>query len=404
MKRPLFTLLLALPFAPLGFSAEPTIATPAAPATEAPDSNSAAGLWKQIVSVYFMHPATKEEAERQTKIPMAERSQKAKDLCQQLIKQFPDSPERWDAELEFIDLRRLSGQMKLETFSLDEAGQAYSALLANPALPEAKRPKVLVRKLSHDLTSSKEEATPAEIQAFAMALGEGIDRYGAAPFQMVLRVAAMKPGYIQALLESKNPKVKEAAEGQRYRAELMQLRKDAKADPDKTLARLKELSQLPTEDVAAAAKAMISEMETEKKLQSAPMELAFTAVDGTEVDLSKMRGKVILVDFWATWCGPCMAEVPHVVETYQKLHDKGFEIIGVSLDKEGDLSKLKQVTKAKGMVWPQHYDGKGWQTDLATKYGIHAIPAMWLINKKGMLVDMNAREDLAGKVEKLLAE
>src|SRR5438067_10175070 len=77
-----------------------------------------------------------------------------------------------------------------------------------------------------------------------------------------------------------------------------------------------------------------------------PVDIKFTAVDGREVDLAKLKGKVVLIDFWATWCGPCMGEVPHVVEAYQKLHGKGFEIVGISFDK--DKGALEKTTKEKG--------------------------------------------------------
>jgi thiol-disulfide isomerase/thioredoxin len=136
-------------------------------------------------------------------------------------------------------------------------------------------------------------------------------------------------------------------------------------------------------------------------LKTKPMDLQFTAVDGTAVDLAKLRGKVVLIDFWATWCGPCVEEVPDVVATYQKFHDKGFEVVGISLDK--DKAAVLTFTKEHGMVWPQYFDGKGWDNDISKGYGINSIPAMWLVDQKGMLVTMTARDDLAGQVEKLLA-
>ena len=138
------------------------------------------------------------------------------------------------------------------------------------------------------------------------------------------------------------------------------------------------------------------------EMKSKPLDLKFTATNGSEVDISKMSGKVVLVDFWATWCGPCMAEVPNVVKSYQKFHDKGFEIVGISFDQ--DKAKLESVTKEKGMTWPQYFDGKGWKNEFGQKFGINSIPRMWLVNKKGMVVDTNGREGLEAKVEKLLAE
>jgi thiol-disulfide isomerase/thioredoxin len=115
-----------------------------------------------------------------------------------------------------------------------------------------------------------------------------------------------------------------------------------------------------------------------------------------------MRGKVVLVDFWATWCGPCMAEVPNVVSTYKKLNGKGFEIVGISLDQ--DEGKLKQIVADKEMSWPHHFDGKGWENTLAQKYGVNSIPEMWLVDKKGMVKIYSRDKDLAEEVEKLLGE
>ena len=114
-----------------------------------------------------------------------------------------------------------------------------------------------------------------------------------------------------------------------------------------------------------------------------------------------MKGKVVLIDFWATWCGPCVAEFPHVLEAYQKLRDRGFEIVGISLDQEKEA--LESFTKKRGMPWPQYFDGEGWGNKYAQEFGITGIPAMWLVDRDGKLVDQEGREDLAGKVERLLA-
>lgn len=92
------------------------------------------------------------------------------------------------------------------------------------------------------------------------------------------------------------------------------------------------------------------------------------------------KGKVVLLDFWATWCGPCVREVPNVVANYEKYHEKGFEILGISLDNAGAEEKLATFTKDKQMSWPQIYDGKGWQAGIGKRYGVESIPAMYLID------------------------
>ena len=87
-----------------------------------------------------------------------------------------------------------------------------------------------------------------------------------------------------------------------------------------------------------------------------------------------------MIDFWATWCPPCMAELDGLVSTYKEFQPKGIEILGVSLDDSDSEQKVKTVTIVKGMSWPQVYDGKGWESAVAVKYGIEALPAPLLID------------------------
>ena len=167
---------------------------------------------------------------------------------------------------------------------------------------------------------------------------------------------------------------------------------------EKADALLREFAKHPDPRIAVEAKRRVTMLDLTKK----PLELKFTAVDGTEFDLAKWRGKVVVVDFWATWCGPCRVEVPSVVATYKKLHGKGLEIVGISLDSSKD--KLLDFTKQKEMTWPQYFDGKTWDNKISGAFGIGAIPAVWLVDKRGYVRSTNARDDFEGQITKLLAE
>ena len=113
------------------------------------------------------------------------------------------------------------------------------------------------------------------------------------------------------------------------------------------------------------------------------------------------KNKYVLIDFWASWCGPCRAEMPTVVEAYTKFHDKGFEVVGVSLDNEKD-AWVKAIAELK-MPWPQMSDLKGWESEACAVYHVQAIPANVLVDEQGNIIAKDLRgEDLLNKMGELL--
>lgn len=130
-------------------------------------------------------------------------------------------------------------------------------------------------------------------------------------------------------------------------------------------------------------------------------ELKFTSTKGEQIDISQYKGKVVLVDFWAVWCRPCINELPNVLDTYSKYHDDGFEIIGISLDSSRE--KLEKFIKENNMPWPQYFDGKGWKNEISTGFGIHSIPSTFLLDGQGIVRHVNLRGSaLKNAVEDLL--
>lgn len=112
--------------------------------------------------------------------------------------------------------------------------------------------------------------------------------------------------------------------------------------------------------------------------------------NGKKIKLSSLKGKVVLLDFWASWCGPCRVEMPNVVAAYKKYKDKGFTVYSVSLDKDG--AAWKNSISSLGMVWENHVsDLKFWQSEAAARYGVQGIPAVFLLDKDGIIVATNLR-------------
>lgn len=129
-------------------------------------------------------------------------------------------------------------------------------------------------------------------------------------------------------------------------------------------------------------------------------ELTMKDMDGKDVKLSQWagKGKYVLVDFWASWCGPCRKEMPNVVEAYKQYKDKGLEIVGVSFD--NNKQNWVDAVKKMNMTWPQMSDLKGWQSAASETYGIRSIPSNVLLDPSGKIIAMDLRE---AKLHEVLA-
>ncbi len=122
---------------------------------------------------------------------------------------------------------------------------------------------------------------------------------------------------------------------------------------------------------------------------------------GETISVAKYKGSVVLLDFWATWCGPCVEDMPYIIALHKKYGPLGLQIIGVSLDR--DAAALNKFLEEKQITWPQIFDGKFWDAKLAQKYGVTGIPFTLLINGDGVIVGRNLRgPELEAAIAKLL--
>jgi thiol-disulfide isomerase/thioredoxin len=362
---PLLVVALVPGFLPLSSLAQaPIAAAPAASSSDLSQYTTADALWLHIQDVKKgpkTRPTTAQEYQTVMTAMIAQLSAASTDF----LKRFPNDPRRWDARLLQIETGSAVDSMGGRRSDLELSGQLQD-LASRADAPAAVRGQARYELLGlavRHCTQGDPSITSASV---VTQLHQFISDFPTYPSLDVLKYK---------IAEAINP-----------------------LDPGAASSLLKELADSGEGKIADQAR---TELQTREKLKS-PLDLRFTAVDGSEVDLSKLRGKVVLVDFWATWCGPCRGELPNVMAAYQKLHGKGFEIVGISLDQ--DKTSLVNFTAENGMKWPQYFDGKGWANGISSGLGIQSIPAMWLVNKKGYVVTTNGRENLEGQVEKLLAE
>ena len=260
----------------------------------------------------------------------------------------PDDPRAWEARLVALKTVIFPTPIPARETLFAQQESLLASLLAAPQAPEPIRQQAERALISQHLDHLDLIDTPAQAAA------------------LEARIVT----YIR-----QHPDDKKANALQVRRVDLLQ-----KVDPRKAADLLAVLSHDDDPKVAAAARGRL-ELKTH---EATPLEWKFTAVDGREVDLAAWRGKLVLVDFWASWCPDCLREMPDVLAAYHQHHDQGFEVVGVSMDR--DRAAMLAFLKKHAIPWPQQYDGQAWDSSVAVKYGVKGIPEMWLLDREGHVI------------------
>ncbi len=166
-------------------------------------------------------------------------------------------------------------------------------------------------------------------------------------------------------------------------------------------------SKSDNEDLTAMVKDSIEKYHIRNSIVGKPFDISGTLLSGAPFDWSKYKGKVVLVDFWATWCGPCLEEMPNIRTNYDKYRDKGFEVVGINLD--DDAETLEEFNKLQALPWPSVLSADpmatGWNHPMVEKNGVAAIPFLVLVDRDGTAIALNTRgEALGEKLAELFPE
>lgn len=343
---------------------------PAAPAENAAEAAQPAGdeaaAWEALqndaAKLTDDLPADEQEGRR----TLVERLTKQRGDFQKFLADHPQSPNRWEARMAVLQIE--NSVAMIEERDMDPASQ-----------------RAELRAIADDSDAPEHIRADAGLVLLQIASME-FDQ------QRTEQAARNLGAAIQKFLETHPDDARAAA------LRLTEAQAIEQFDPERARTLYEAAAKDEEPEIAEAAKNALDFM----AMRAKPLDLTFTAVDGRKVDLAKLRGKVVLLDFWATWCPPCVEEVPAVVEAYGKFKDRGFEIIGISLDK--DKAALTKFTAANKMTWPQFFDGKGWENEIAQRFQIQSVPTMWLLDREGKLADPAPRGRLEQAIEAALSE
>jgi thiol-disulfide isomerase/thioredoxin len=220
----------------------------------------------------------------------------------------------------------------------------------------------------------------------------------AAFYKTILDVQTGEGG-VEEVLKSVEKFIKIAPQDERGAMLLNAIATELKGSPRQAELYRRVVAGYPESPYADPARRNLKRLESVGK----PFELEFTDLKGNSIAMKDLRGKVVVVDFWGTFCEPCVAEMPKLKEQYARYHGQGVEFIGVSLEgskEEGGLDLLKDFIARNEIPWPQYYQGNGWDSAFSSSWGIDVLPAMFVIDQDGKIASVEA----FGRLDEILPE
>jgi len=357
-------------FAFLVSAARAADSAPTPPKSDFSQAKTADEFWKQVEKLQQPpagpRPASQEEMRAQLRAWFA--TQRA--AVDAFLQAYPNDSRRWQAKMislrSGLQIRRLGGGM--ETLAVDLP--ILDQIMGDPDAPAPLKGEAAFMSAT-EKGALVDPSRPETYLAFHQAAADFFARFGEHPL-----AAQVQSLQLRTLVTDPTPQGADT---------------------------LKKLAASSDPKIARTANEIIAHRRQIDALKSKPIDLKFTAVNGQPVDFAKLRGKVVLIEFWASSCVPCIVEMPNLVAAYEKFHGKGFEIVGVCLD--SDKASMDAILKKQGVAWTQYFDGGGWENKISSAFGIRFLPATWLIDKQGKLRETDLHgEALAPGVEKLLAE
>ncbi len=271
----------------------------------------------------------------------------------EMLKRYPQDPRRWEARLLRVNFQQESN-----------------------AITDVEADKAL-----HEIADASDAPTDIKRQARSALLEESL--------QKASEITGLTPD-LEAQMTAYEKDFPDDPLGE----QLVELRlKMLQLTPDKINGELTALAKSPNQ---ATAKAAAQEL----VMRTQPLDFKFAGLDGKEIDFAKLRGKVVLIDCWATWCVGCIMMLPDLQMINKKYADKDFQIIGVSLD--DDRVDVASFVKAQDVAWPQYFDGKVFKTLISARLGVTALPATFLVDRQGIVHRVDPQADLDVEVGKML--